>query len=76
MSNYQQGKSWTASGGSFYNGNGKEISNAPAYFSAVAENSRGYNSSYSNGHGQSISNPSAYYSAVAADKHGYNGVKK
>ena len=64
MSGYQQGKNWTASGGTYQNGNGQTISNPTAYFSAVASNANGYNSSYSNGNGQAISNPAAYYSAV------------
>ena len=60
-----QGTNWTASGGTFSNGNGAPISNPGAYFSAVAANTHGYNASYSNGHGVPISNPAAYYSAVA-----------
>jgi hypothetical protein len=74
--NYQQGKNWSASGGGFQNGHGAPISSPKAYFSAVASNAHGYNTSYSNGHGAPISNPTAYYSAVASDKHGYNGIKK
>lgn len=61
---YSQGKNWTASGGTFYNGHGSAIREPSSYFSAVASNSHGYNSGYSNGHGKAISNPSAYYSAV------------
>lgn len=73
---YSQGKNWTSSGGSFYNGRGEAIRDAPAYFSAVASDSKGYNSGgYSNGHGKAISNPSSYYSAVASDKYGYNSKK-
>jgi hypothetical protein len=64
MSDYRQGKSWTASGGSYSNGNGQAIREPSAYFSAVAENRYGYNSSYSNGHGESIAKPSAYYASV------------
>lgn len=32
----EQGSNWTASGGSFYNGNGAPISNPGAHYSAVA----------------------------------------
>jgi hypothetical protein len=64
MSSYQQGKNWTASGGSFYNGHGQAIEKPSAYFASVAANHSGYNSSYSNGHGQAIDKPSAYYAAV------------
>jgi len=75
MSTYKQGSNWSASGGTFFNGNGAEIRNPGAYFSAVASNSNGYNASYSNGHGQAISNPSSYYAAVSSDKYGYNSKK-
>jgi|AntAceMinimDraft_5_1070358.scaffolds.fasta_scaffold352635_1 hypothetical protein len=70
--NYSQGSNWTASQGTYSNGNGQTIQNPSAYFSAVASNVQGYNASYSNGNGQPINNPSAYFSAVASDKHGYN----
>ena len=33
---HAQGSNWTASGGSFYNGNGAPISNPGAYYSAVS----------------------------------------
>lgn len=65
MSQYTQGKNWTASGGVYTNGAGDRISAPSSYFSTVANNSYGYNSSYANGHGQTINNPSAYYKAVA-----------
>jgi len=74
MSNYQQGKNWTASGGQFYNGRGEAINNPQPYFNTVASNAHGYNASYSNGHGAPISNPTPYYTAVANDAYGYNGV--
>ena len=61
---YQQGKNWSASGGTFSNGHGQTISNPTAYFSAVASNSHGYNSGYANGHGASIAAPAQYYAAV------------
>ena len=65
MSNYQQGKNWSATGsGGFVNGQGTPIAAPQAYFAAVASNANGYNASYSNGNGAPISNPSAYYSAV------------
>jgi hypothetical protein len=60
-----QGKNWSASGGSFSNGNGAPIANPGAYFGAVASNAQGYNASYSNGHGQAINNPGAYFAAVS-----------
>ena len=60
-----QGSNWTASGGSFYNGNGAPITSPGPYFSAVAANTHGYNANYYNGHGVPVSNPGAYYSAVA-----------
>ena len=63
-----QGKNWSASGGTFHNGNGAPIANPGAYFSAVASNAKGFNGSYSNGHGQAISNPGAYYSAVCGPR--------
>lgn len=77
MSNYQQGKNWTASGGQFYNGNGQAIQNPQTYFQSVANNTQGYNASYSNGHGKEIgeSGRAAYFQAVASDRYGYNGVK-
>ncbi len=62
---YQQGKNWSASGGTFSNGNGQAISNPQAYFSAVASNAHGYNTSYANGNGAPVHNPAAYYSAVS-----------
>ena len=32
---YQQGSNWSASGGTFYNGNGQAINNPSSYFNAV-----------------------------------------
>lgn len=61
---YQQGKNWTASGGTFTNGHGATISNPTAYFGAVAANTHGYNSGYANGHGTPIAAPAQYYAAV------------
>ena len=69
MSNYQQGKNWTAANGNFYNGNGEAIRNPTQYFDAVASNTNGYNAGYSNGHGKAIEgNPTAYFRAVSSDK--------
>jgi hypothetical protein len=64
MSDYRAGKSWSASGGTYYNGHGAPIAEPKAYFSAVADNKHGYNSSYTTGKGESIAAPKAYFSAV------------
>ena len=72
MSQYQQGKNWSAEGGVFYNGHGKPIEDPKRYFAAVAQNRYDYNATYANGQGKEISNPTGYFKAVAEDRYGYN----
>jgi hypothetical protein len=62
----QYGKSWTVSEGKLYNGVGAAIEKPAAYFSAVADNKYGYNTSYTTGAGVAVEKPSAYYAAVGA----------
>lgn len=75
MARYSRGRNWSASRGTYRNGNGARIGRPIAYFGAVGSNRYGFNSGYSNGNGTAIRKPRAYFRVVGSDRYGFNGSR-